>query len=104
MKMTSIVVLSLSMFASTPFANTIPTPATPSAGANEVKKINLNQATVGQLLHTVKGIGQKRAEAIIAYRDQHGHFKSLTELAAVHGLGERFVKQHWSELQALFIC
>ena len=41
-----------------------------------------------QTLMTIKGIGEKRAAAIIAYRDQHGRFKSVDELIDVQGISE----------------
>lgn len=64
-------------------------------------KINLNKASIEELAHSMKGIGKKRAEAIVAYRQQHGPFKSLQELALVRGFGAHFVHQHLAELQAL---
>lgn len=67
------------------------------------KKINLNTAEVPMLLHAVKGIGQKRAEAIVAYRKAHGGFKSLDELTQVRGFGKRYVKAYWTQLQATFM-
>ena len=79
----------------------LPPNAPPVAILKPTPKININIATASELTHLIKGIGTKRAEAIVQYREQHGHFKSLKELAAVHGFGERFVTQHASELQVL---
>ncbi len=42
---------------------------------------------------TIKGIGEKRAAAIIAYRDQHGRFKSVDELIDVQGVSESLVEK-----------
>lgn len=67
-----------------------------------VQKINLNQANVKQLSKSFKGIGKKRAVAIIKYRDEHKGFKSIAELAQVPGVGKRFVKTHLDQLQAVF--
>lgn len=61
--------------------------------------IHLNQASAQQLLHAVSGIGQKRAEAIVAYREAHHGFKSLDELAEVKGLGKQYVQKHRLELE-----
>lgn len=53
-----------------------------------MQKLNLNQATVEQLLE-IKGIGQKTAENIISYRDLHGDFSSLDEITNVKGIGQK---------------
>lgn len=66
------------------------------------EKMNLNQADEKSLTKVMKGIGKKRAAAIIQYRNQHGSFASIEELAKVRGLGEKFVNSHLSELQAAF--
>ncbi|KTC81380.1 ComEA family DNA-binding protein [Legionella brunensis] len=67
------------------------------------KKIDLNKADVSELSKSVKGIGQKRAEAIVHYREEHGNFKSIEDLSQVRGLGKQFVKSHLKQLQEVFI-
>lgn len=52
--------------------------------------ININTADKATLV-ALKGIGEKRAEAIIAYRDQYGPFKSVDELAEISGIGQSIV-------------
>jgi competence protein ComEA len=49
--------------------------------------ININSADAATLATGLKGIGLKRAQAIIDYRTQHGPFKSADELALVKGIG-----------------
>lgn len=51
-------------------------------------KINLNTATSEQL-QTISGIGAKRAEDIIAYRESHGGFQSVDDLKNVSGIGDK---------------
>ena len=65
--------------------------------------INLNKANVSELSQSVKGIGKKRAQAIVAYRKSHGEFHSVAELAQVKGLGNAFVEHHLAELQRVFV-
>ncbi len=48
--------------------------------------INLNRAGVAELT-TLPGIGEVRARAIIAYREESGPFKSPEDLIAVPGIG-----------------
>ena len=51
-------------------------------------KINLNTATSEQL-QTISGIGAKRAEDVIAYRESHGGFQSVDDLKNVSGIGDK---------------
>ena len=50
--------------------------------------IHLSTATVEQL-DGVDGIGPTLAQRIVEYRDAHGAFRSLAELAQVDGIGEK---------------
>ncbi|WP_168395662.1 ComEA family DNA-binding protein [Acinetobacter indicus] len=59
-------------------------PRSVSAGSSE--KINLNMATAAQL-QQLSGVGQKKAEAIIEYRNRHGKFKRIEDLQLVKGIG-----------------
>lgn len=55
--------------------------------ASESQKIDLNRAEAW-LLEALPGIGETRAEAIVAYRNQHGPFRSVSELTRVTGIGD----------------
>lgn len=61
-----------------------PGPAASSAAG----KVNLNTATAADL-QKLNGIGEKKAEQIIAYREQKGGFKSIDELKEVSGIGDK---------------
>ena len=52
------------------------------------QKLNLNQATVEQLVE-LKGIGQKTAQKIIDYRELHGGFSSVEDIVNVKGIGQK---------------
>lgn len=60
----------------------------PANGGTQQGKIHLNTATAEEL-QTLKGIGQKKAEAIIQYRQEHGSFQSIEELQQVKGIGPK---------------
>lgn len=62
-------------------------------GSAPVKPVNINTATAEQLMQ-IKGIGEKKAQAIIEYRKSHGPFKKIEELELVKGIGEHFVAQN----------
>ncbi len=59
--------------------------------------VNLNTATKEEL-ESVKGIGPKRAQAIIEYRKQNGPFHSVDGLKYVKGFGEKTVHSMRYEL------
>lgn len=48
-------------------------------------RIDLNRATKEQLM-TLPGVGETRAQAIIAYRETHGRFETIEELMEVSGI------------------
>lgn len=49
--------------------------------------VDLNRATVEELM-TIPGIGQSRAQAIVAYRQSHGSFGTIQEVMEVTGIKE----------------
>ncbi len=55
--------------------------------SDSTKPVNINQATVKEL-SALPGIGKKRAEAIIAYREQKGKFTSVEDIKKVEGIGK----------------
>lgn len=63
----------------------------------ESGKININTATKDQLTQ-LSGIGDKRADDIIAYREQHGGFKSIDELKNVSGIGDKTFEKLSSQI------
>lgn len=54
------------------------------------KLVNINTATAEELA-TAKGIGDAKAEAIVAYREQNGPFKSVDDLTQVKGIGPQLL-------------
>jgi competence protein ComEA len=60
--------------------------------------ININTADKDALMSAIKGVGEKRAEAIIAYREQNGPFKSIEELAEVRGIGASVIEANMDNL------
>ena len=60
--------------------------------------VNINTADKESLMTSIKGVGEKRAEAIIAYREEHGPFKSVDELAGVSGVGPSIVEANVDNL------
>lgn len=77
---------SSSTAAATTAATTSNAGATSTSSA--VASIDLNSATAEQL-QTISGVGPKRAQDIIDYRDQHGGFKKVAELKDISGIGDK---------------
>ena len=77
-------------------------PAPLSETQSILDKINLNKASVSTLKGSFRGIGKKRAEAIVNYRKTHGEYRSVMELGQVRGISMQFVRRHLTQLQAVF--
>jgi len=52
--------------------------------------IDINSADK-EILMTAKGIGEKRAAAIITYRDENGPFNSIDQLSDIKGISQNIV-------------
>ena len=60
-------------------------------------KINLNTASKEQLMQ-LTGIGDKKADEIIAYRQQNGNFKTIDDLKNVSGIGDKTFEKISSQI------
>jgi comEA protein len=68
-------------------------PSTESASSvSAAALIDLNHASVAELT-SLPGIGQKRAEAILAFRESHGGFQSVTQLLRIKGIGRAMLRK-----------
>jgi competence protein ComEA len=99
----ALVVLASLSFGGVAYAADTPQMALPSATQASVgAQVNINTADANQIAGKVSGIGQKRAEAIVAYRTEHGAFKSFDDLALVKGIGDSYVSTHSDALKQAF--
>ena len=51
--------------------------------------VDINTADASELASGIKGVGEKRAMAIVEYRESHGPFQSVDELMKVKGVGQK---------------
>ncbi len=56
--------------------------------------VNINVADAKTLALELSGIGSKRAQAIVAYREQHGPFKSIDGLLEIKGIGKKTLEKN----------
>jgi len=56
--------------------------------------VNINTADAMTLSKELKGVGPSKAEAIVAWRKDHGRFGKATDLAKVKGIGLKTVERN----------
>lgn len=68
------------------------------AAMSFAEPIDINTADANTLAQTIKGVGVKRAEAIISYRNTNGPFRSVSELSNVKGIGLKIIENNRDKL------
>lgn len=61
--------------------------------------VNVNTADAKTIAKELKGVGLSRAQAIVAYREKNGPFKSVDEVARVKGIGMKVVEQNRANIK-----
>ncbi|AUH01693.1 competence protein ComEA [Prodigiosinella confusarubida] len=62
-------------------------------------EVNINTATAEQLAAIMNGVGLKKAQAIVTYREQNGPFTQIEQLQEVPGIGAALVGRNLSRLK-----
>jgi len=70
--------------------------ATPQASS---EKISINEATAEQLSAAMNGVGLKKAQAIVSYREQYGPFTTVEQLKEVPGIGTSLIERNAERLK-----
>jgi competence protein ComEA len=60
--------------------------------------VNINTADAAALSDNIVGVGEKKALAIVNFREEHGPFKSVDELTQVKGIGLKLVDNNRENL------
>lgn len=71
--------------------DTTPRDADPTSASAVGDRLDINTATVEQL-QAVEGVGPAKAAAIVAYRDEHGPFRSMHDVLATPGIGPKTLR------------
>ncbi|OWO79069.1 transporter [Photorhabdus luminescens] len=66
--------------------------------AEEKGKVNINTASAEELARALNGIGIKKAQSIVEYREKHGAFTTVEQLQEVQGIGPVFIERNRSKL------
>ncbi len=61
--------------------------------------VNLNKAGAKEIAAALKGVGMKKAQAIVAYREKHGDFNAVEEIASVKGIGVSTIAKNHDRIQ-----
>ncbi len=70
-----------------------------SGGAMAGEPVDVNRASAQEIARSLEGVGLSKAEAIVAYRKQHGAFKHRDELIKVKGIGLATVERNRDYIQ-----
>lgn len=60
----------------------------------EEDRVDVNTADAETIAKVLVGVGQSKAEAIVAYREENGRFETLEDLALVRGIGDATIKRN----------
>ncbi len=72
---------------------------TKTVAITEQQVVHLNNADASTLASVLKGVGKKRAQAIILYRKTHGPFKSVDDLTKVKGISAGILKKNIDKIK-----
>lgn len=61
--------------------------------------VNVNQADAQKIASSLNGVGMVKAQAIVDYREQHGDFKTLQDLAKVKGIGSKTLEKNADDIK-----
>ncbi|MBN9929311.1 helix-hairpin-helix domain-containing protein [Pantoea agglomerans] len=72
----------------------------PEAAAQlQQEQVSINEATAEQLSAVMNGVGLKKAQAIVSYREQYGPFSAIQQLSEVPGIGNALIERNAARLK-----
>lgn len=70
-----------------------------NATDSEGTRVSINNASAEELAEALNGVGLKKAQAIVSYREEYGPFKTVDDLKQVPGMGNSLVERNLSHLK-----
>jgi len=67
-------------------------------GDEQPTRVSINAGSAEALAQAMNGVGLKKAQAIVSYRDEYGPFKTLEDLQQVPGMGASLVERNLDRL------
>ncbi|MFO8024005.1 ComEA family DNA-binding protein [Thiohalophilus sp.] len=61
--------------------------------------VDINTANAAELAANINGVGEKKAAAIVEYRDQYGPFQTVEDLMEVQGIGPGILARNADNLK-----
>ncbi|QPK01535.1 helix-hairpin-helix domain-containing protein [Enterobacter mori] len=86
--------------AETPVQTNAPVKTSGSSKAtdDDGSRVSINSASAEDLARVMNGVGLKKAQAIVSYREEYGPFKTVDDLKQVPGMGSSLVERNLSHL------
>ncbi|MBE1300008.1 MAG: competence protein [Alteromonadaceae bacterium] len=97
MKLKLITLLAIAFCATSMAYTSANMPAATSLEQTIDAPISINRASIDELTK-LKGIGKRKAKAIVNYREQHGDFQVIEDLLLVKGIGDKLYKSLESQI------
>ncbi|MBE3467498.1 helix-hairpin-helix domain-containing protein [Enterobacter cloacae complex sp. P15RS] len=72
--------------------------ASTKAAEDEGTRVSINTASAEDLARAMNGVGLKKAQAIVSYREEYGPFKTIDDLKQVPGMGSALVERNLAHL------
>lgn len=66
--------------------------ATETVSRSEISVVNINSASADEMA-SVPGLGEKKSQAIVKFREKHGPFARLEDLKKVDGIGDKLFEK-----------
>lgn len=60
--------------------------------------VDINTADAAALASAINGVGEKKAATIVEYRNTHGPFASVDDLASIKGIGAATIDRNRANL------
>lgn len=68
-------------------------------GEKKGDQVSINSASAQELASALNGVGMKKAESIVSYREKYGPFTQLEQLKEVPGMGNALVERNLAQIK-----